>query len=118
METGPWIQSSNSKREGEAVVTGLVSRSHGSHSWREYSSDISAKHLRRISRSPRAPPEAAAALPALPPEYSAVLPAQPQLDPFGSHAKIRNRRGLPAISLLVLSKSECYYYRFAVHADP
>lgn len=44
----------------------------GSHSWREYSSDISAEHLRRISRSPRVPPEAAVALPALPPEYSAA----------------------------------------------
>jgi hypothetical protein len=68
---GSWIQLQ--QQEGEAVATAsgrLVSRSH----WQPQLARIFQRHQRRrISRSPRVPPEAAAtALPALPPEYSAA----------------------------------------------
>lgn len=89
METGPLIQ----RQEGEAVVTGQQPQLARIFQRYQRRSNIFAASPAR----PRVPPEAAAAVPAPPPEYSAVLPAQP------THAKIRNRRGLPAIPLLALS---------------
>ena len=120
METGPWIQlkqQEGGRGGGHWPGQPVTRQPQLARIFQRYQRQTSSPYL-PLAPGGRVPPEAAAAVPALLPEYSAVLPAQPQLDsplsplrtrpvrpcvPFGSHAKIRNRRGLPAIFLLVLS---------------